>query len=36
MRVLLKEFQRGGTEMGLYEADWCEFEVHDGVWVQTH
>lgn len=36
MRVLLEELDRRGAEMGVYEADGCEFEVHDGVRVPTH
>lgn len=32
---ILKELDRRGAEMGLYEADWCELEVHDGVWFRS-
>lgn len=36
LRVFLEELNLRGAEIGLYEANRGELEVHDGVWLQTH
>jgi len=33
---MVQKFDEGGEEIGCFEADRGESEVHDGVWFQPH